>query len=111
MGEISENKQLGDSELPRTTSHFDSRFQSICCDILLFIFACLKQEDEELKESAFRLNTILQNEITQFIVGPSGLHNDEITEHTLTKNSTITTSDNFEALFEEISSMIQDNTD
>jgi len=68
--EIGENRDIALGQLSGSTSQFDSRFQIICCDILLFIFECLKQEDEELKESAFRLNSILQNEITQFIVGP-----------------------------------------
>ena len=68
--EIGENRDIALGQLSSSTSQFDSRFQIICCDILLFIFECLKQEDEELKESAFRLNSILQNEITQFIVGP-----------------------------------------
>lgn len=88
----------------------------ICCEILLFIFACLKQEDEELKESAFKLNAIIQNEMTQFIIGASSQQRDSL-EQSLSldiaqsQNANELKSQNFEVLFEEINNIIQQSQD
>lgn len=37
----------------------DIYFESICSEILLFILVCLKEEDDEIKENALKINNLL----------------------------------------------------
>jgi hypothetical protein len=89
----------------------DKDFENIISEILLFILGCLKEDDDEIKEAALRINDLLQEKIMKIITYKDGLNKEEMTENTLNKDDDekfMNTS--FPQIFEYLKTMISNNS-
>ena len=86
--EITENgsQKSGDGAKINPVTGNNLYFESICSEILLFILVCLKEEDDEIKESALKINNLLQEEIINIITseGSNSSKTGKITRNQLT---------------------------
>lgn len=113
--EITENASQGsEDDLNNDLSPAqEDAFESICSQIILFILNCLREDDEEIKEAALKINNVLQEEISSII---SKKGSDKKINHENTLNKDITgfsgqdqSKNSFPEIFQFLKTMISDN--
>lgn len=95
------NVQFKDLSVVSNPDQNHKIFESIISDILLLILGCLKEEDEEIKNAALKINSLLQQNIMS-IISYKSEENQEM-QSTEEENS-------FPQIFEFLKSMISNNS-
>ena len=110
--EITENK-MDDSDnedIDVEGQNSNSHFGSICSEILLFILICLKEEDEEIKESALKINNLLQQEMVLIFTKQDTDSQNNVIANFENPLEGYKGSDSYPQIFEFLKNMISNNS-